>query len=797
MTPSLLPFTNVKVLLHVREIVFGDGGDRTKHYAKKALRKLGASLTLSECTADLIVFHCGSESLLENATAHGKTIVTPAYLQECVKRMERLPVEGFLVRPRMAPAQRKEAKRTGCIGGGPQEERPTVMTSTGLSTIPYLDDVAEAEVEKDGASHVKGSERQDGATARPTAVSSVIDCDDDADGMGVLVRENSFSSAGRRREMPLQPDDCNSSGSPLVHVGASTTPFKEAVKSTHRGIMQSTSSKEVNLGVDSTKDPSALPCMGARRKALGGTMPAGRAAVSSSSSSSLPTATVKRRATNSTDEIPAVQRKRDWCFTDSASDEHLTGASSKKRNKTQERKTVSGTHEEGATQLTMAFTDTCLITPLFASEPAAKSSTRHGVTHLRPSTSPPQLRVAVTGDDDDGIQFLCDIVEQLGGVCVPRLFGRVRKPTHLVLEGRGELTPMVLLAKALGIPVLTPQWLYDAIGLGAFPKIIRAHLHPIYSTHVTNSDDDTCSGGGSGKEENDEKGGRSGATPMHSLRRDAGVEKGLVGLFEHDVGPYYKPIFLGMVVALVSHSPLAHADQFMELVRILGGFVSRSALSLNLSVIVDLRCGAAASDDQALKEEQEDVGIAADVKRRNPRRGALRRAKAGSASETQSSPMKYRTALSDGRNASRHDSHDVLQRLLAQRRQHDLPAVPVVSVEWIIQCILLGEVTETAPFEVAVSGRERVGGVEMDHSIEKKQTEENYVIAMTPPRQTMWIESDKRSETGRRHITIPRQPHVVTSPFAKTSEGPSSAMKCAEQQLSTQQLLLSLDSEDE
>ncbi|KAF8282478.1 hypothetical protein TcBrA4_0082770 [Trypanosoma cruzi] len=795
MTPSLLPFTNVKVLLHVRESIFGDDGDRTKHYAKKALRKLGATLTLSEGTADLIVFHCGSESLLENATAHGKTIVTPAYLQECVKRMERLPVEGFLVRPRMAPAQRKEAKKTGCIGGGPQEERPIFMTSTGLSTIPYLDDVAEAEVEKDGAFRVKGSERQDGATARPTAVSSVIDYDDDADGMGVAVSENSFSSAGRRREkMPLQPDDCNSIGSPLVHVSASTTPFKEAVKSTHRGIMQSTSSKEVNFGVDSTKDPSALPCMGARRKALGGTMPAGRAAVSSSS---LPTATVKRRATNSTDEIPALQRKRDRCFTDSASDGHVTGTPSKKRNKTQERKTESGTHEEGATQLTMAFTDTCLITPLFASEPVAKSSTRHGVTHLRPPTSPPQLRVAVAGDDDDGIQFLCDIVEQLGGVCVPRVFGRVRKPTQLVLEGRGELTPMVLLAKALGIPVLTPQWLYDAIGLGAFPKIIRAHLHPIYSTHVTNSDDATCSGGGSGNEENDGKGGRSGAIPMHSLRKDAGVEKGLVGLFEHDVGPYYKPIFLGMVVTLVSHSPLAHADQFMELVRILGGFVSRSALSLNLSVIVDLRCGAAASDDQARKEGQEDVGIAADVKGRKPRRRALRRAKAGSASETQSNPMTYRTALSDGRNASRHDSHDVLQRLLAQRHQHGLPAVPVVSVEWIIQCILLGEVTETAPFEVAVNGRERVGGVETDHSIEKKHTEENYVIAMTPPRQTMWIESDQRSETTCSHVTIPRQPHFVTSPFAKTSEGPSSAMKRAEQQLSTQQLLLSLDSEDE
>ncbi|EKF31117.1 hypothetical protein MOQ_005048 [Trypanosoma cruzi marinkellei] len=704
--------------------------------------------------------------------------------------MERLPVEDFLVRPRMAPAQ-----MTGCIRGGRQEERPPVMTSTGLSTIPYLDDVTEDE--KDGASHVKLSERQDGAPARPTAMSSVIDDDDDADGMGVVVGENSFSSAGRRTEMPLQPEDCNSSGSPFVHVGVSTTSFKKAVKSTQRGLMERTSSNEVHRGVDSTKDSSALPCKGARRKGLGGTMSAGRAAVSSSSSS-LPTVTEKKRVTNSADEIPAVQRKRDRCFTDSASDDHVTGgAPSKKRNNTQERKTKSRTHEAGATQLTMAFKDNCPITPLFAPEPVAKSSTRHGMTHLRPLASPPQLRVAVAGDDDDGIQFLCDIVEQLGGVCVPRVFGRVRKPTHLVLEGRGELTPMVLLAKALGIPVLTPQWLYDAIGLGAFPKIIRAHLHPIYSTHVTNSDDATCSGGGRSKGGDDEKGERSGATPMHSLRKDVGVEKGLVDLLEHDVGPYYKPIFLGLVVALVNHSPLAHADQFMELVRISGGFVSRSTLSLNLSVIVDLGCGTTALDDKAREEEQEDVGIVTEVKRRKPRRRAVHRTEEESASETQSIPMTYRTAISHGCNASRHASHDVLQRLLAQRRHHDLPAVPVVSVEWIIQCILLGEVTETTPFEVAVSGREGVGRVETDRSIEEKHMEEENVIGLTPPRQTMWIENDNRNESTRSHVTILRQPHVVTSPFAKTSEGPSSAMKRAEQQLSTQQLLLSLDSEDE
>ncbi|RNF24906.1 uncharacterized protein Tco025E_02421 [Trypanosoma conorhini] len=678
LTPSVAPFAGVRVFLHIREGTSGAGEDRTKHYAKKALRRLGAALTLSEATADLIVFHCGNESFLENATARGKTVVTPAYLQECAKCMERLSAEAFLVHGRLGHAEgRGDAAVAGSgeaaaaaeeeEGEPPRAELPPKTTSTGLSTVPYLDDD-----------------------------------DDDA--------------RGRR------------------------TTARRAVAPAAKG-----------------RDPSD------------------EGAVASASS-----ATAKRSRGSSTDGAPPVgRRKRACCALGGTSDEHSTGAPRKGTHMAPNRK-VAPAANGGATEPTASPTDS-----------------RRGVSHLRRPTTPPQLRIAVAGEDEGDIQFLCDVVEQLGGVCLSRVFGRVRKPTHLVLGGRGELTPMVLLAKALGIPVLTPQWLYDAISLGEFPEVLPAHLHPIYSASVRPTD---SRGGGKKEQEEDKYGG----TPTHLPRREPSIEDSLVGMFEQDVGPNYKPIFLGMVFAFVSHSPLVHADQFMELVRTLGGFVTRSALSLNLSVLVDLGYGTAAPQEgeeknKCEKEKPGEVARAAGASRRRPRRGAVRRVEeAGAALETQSIPLTYQTALSGcaGRGGvTRHASHDVLQRLMAQRRQHELPAVPVVSVEWVIQCILLGEATETAPFEVPLGPQEGSGVAAVDHA---KATEDAAsgnglkAAASTPPRQTARCFGE---DSGRGRVSW--QTPVVTSPFAKTSEGPSSAMKRAEQQLNTQQLLLSLDSDDD
>ncbi|RNF06183.1 hypothetical protein TraAM80_04074 [Trypanosoma rangeli] len=736
LTPSAAPFGGVRVFLHIRENTIGAGGSRMKHYAKKALRKLGATLTLSENTADLIVFHCGNESLLENAIAHGKIIVAPAYLQECAKCMERLSTEAFLVHPRLGHAQGTEDAAVGDNAAGrdeeteeeqcPQAELPPKRTSMGLSTIPYLDDVAEDERKHAAGGRVAGFEVQSRATTRQVAAPAVVEDD--------------------------STDEGNRTGGPFLYVGALDAPCAEEAAST--------------------------------------------VAVATSSSS---TVTAKRGRRNFTDGPPAVRRKRGQCIFDSVGGEHSDGVLSKRTSKLQKRTTASATND-GTTEPTMAFTDARLITLLVTAEPGVKHDIHSGASHVRHPTTLSQLRIAVAGEDECEIQFLCDVVEQLGGIFVPRVFGRVRKPTHLVLGGRGELTPMVLLAKALGIPVLTPQWLYDAISLGEFPKIISAHLHPMYSSNVRLSS--TLSGR---KEEGDKekKEEQSGGMPMQMPRKDPSIENTLIGMLQQDVGPNYRPIFLGMVFAFVSHSPLVHAYQFTELVRILGGFVSRSSLSLNLSVLVDLGYGAPLSQEEGVEgtceEEQGDVSRAAGVRKRKLRRRVVRGAEGeGAAVETQSIPMTYQTALSDGGSVTRPTSHDVLQRLMTQRRQRDLPVIPVVSVEWIIQCILLGEATETTPFEVSLSLQEHLGAVEVDQSSETKETaNSNKAVACTPPRQTRCLGNNSTREGSGGRGRVSWQTPVVTSPFAKTSEGPSSAMKRAEQQLSTQQLLLSLESDEE
>lgn len=84
------PFANVKIFLHVRAT--NDAAHRAKHDAKKAIKKLGGSLTLSLDHANLVVFENGSDALLQNATAMGKVVVTVDYLRECKVSNARLTV---------------------------------------------------------------------------------------------------------------------------------------------------------------------------------------------------------------------------------------------------------------------------------------------------------------------------------------------------------------------------------------------------------------------------------------------------------------------------------------------------------------------------------------------------------------------------------------------------------------------------------------------------------------------------------------------------------------------------------
>ncbi|KAG5503312.1 hypothetical protein GH5_04380 [Leishmania sp. Ghana 2012 LV757] len=142
----------------------------------------------------------------------------------------------------------------------------------------------------------------------------------------------------------------------------------------------------------------------------------------------------------------------------------------------------------------IAFTDLALLRPLTPDDEEMSATVA-------------RLRVHVFLDGDAAAAslsfFLRDVVEQLGAACVVLdgddsgeylcWFGRhkrvregwrsrtTQKPTHLVVSPCAALTPDILFCKALGVPIVTPQWVYDAIALGTFPTILpHIHAHPVY-----------------------------------------------------------------------------------------------------------------------------------------------------------------------------------------------------------------------------------------------------------------------------------------------------------------------------
>ena len=83
-----------KVYLHVRPT---NDDDQTKHDAKKAMKKLSAVICLSLQDADIVVFHNGSETVLQNARALSIPCVTPTWLQECKRTKSRLSTTKYVV----------------------------------------------------------------------------------------------------------------------------------------------------------------------------------------------------------------------------------------------------------------------------------------------------------------------------------------------------------------------------------------------------------------------------------------------------------------------------------------------------------------------------------------------------------------------------------------------------------------------------------------------------------------------------------------------------------------------------
>jgi hypothetical protein len=81
--------------------------------------------------------------------------------------------------------------------------------------------------------------------------------------------------------------------------------------------------------------------------------------------------------------------------------------------------------------------------------------------------SPSAVVVAISGVSNyDDRQTLKDLVIALGGTYAEEVFGRAgAKPTHLVAEG-SNVSPKILLALCLGIPIVRPAWLLASLSAG-------------------------------------------------------------------------------------------------------------------------------------------------------------------------------------------------------------------------------------------------------------------------------------------------------------------------------------------
>ncbi|CUE73986.1 Hypothetical protein, putative [Bodo saltans] len=138
------PFGGIKIFLHVR--TSNDMGDKTKHDAKKAIKKLGGSLTVNLEDARFVVFHNGSEALLQNALAKGKPVLKPQFLVDCKNANAFVSIEReHFVNPDHFNASfndsvRGEASRKRARG--PESSKPYLDDGDGETTVATPQHVA-------------------------------------------------------------------------------------------------------------------------------------------------------------------------------------------------------------------------------------------------------------------------------------------------------------------------------------------------------------------------------------------------------------------------------------------------------------------------------------------------------------------------------------------------------------------------------------------------------------------------------------------------------------------------------
>nr|CCC89653.1 unnamed protein product [Trypanosoma congolense IL3000] len=282
----------------------------------------------------------------------------------------------------------------------------------------------------------------------------------------------------------------------------------------------------------------------------------------------------------------------------------------------------------------------------------------------------------------------------------------------------GEITPALLLSKALGIPVLCTQWLIDAIPMGCFTDNLDGYFHPRYGMAA-------CVG-------------ESTLSVPDEVTED--TREGILGnhsdgnsslYFEENVGPYYKPLFVGLTILFLSESFSEHASMFKHIVRLLGGTATLSTSALNISVIVNLSYGATHRPNHTTdggfneKNTKEGSGVEARSTKGNKKNNKKQPPREVSdsvlniATPVEHIPLSITypgvsfcaqggvMGIASCRN-NEVTKFTCVQRVLKLRASSGLNTPPVVSVEWFVNCILQGRVVDTARYTIPTAAEECV-----------------------------------------------------------------------------------------
>nr|VDZ45357.1 hypothetical_protein_conserved [Leishmania donovani] len=480
--------------------------------------------------------------------------------------------------------------------------------------------------------------------------------------------------------------------------------------------------------------------------------------------------------------------------------------------------------------------------------------------------------------------FLRDVVEQLGATCVVLggdgdgddddgsggcscWFGRhkrthaertrriAKKPTHLVVSPHAVLTPDILFCKALGIPIVTPQWLYDAVALGAFPAVLpHVHAHPVYGDRqvadaaVAVAAPVTAAGVHRreellGAEEDDgdaveskavwagSKAGTRcpprcrGSSTLRQLRKEVAEEYVPAG--QQAMRPFYVPIFQDRMFYLhVPPADLANANaaggdagprrssrasrdgrsgnylgdataalaQVKELLRVLGGTVTRNVESTYLDLVIDLT---------GFYDNMVELGLTAREQQSQQRARALR----------ESLSCAFQEAL---------------QRVSLQPVPMDAgaastaPAVspaapPVVGIAWLIHSILTRQWTATGPFALTghpltvqiatVHPRAQVDGTVAASATVPYEPATGSVAVAAPVAEDALVAAGASAAMDALYAHTPSAPPsheeaaeslsssvwsavvaAAAAPHLKQARGPKAALKHASHQLGTQDI---------